>query len=171
MIGAHTGVMPKPSTEPTAVAEAAFEVPAQAVWEFRADFANLPDYNPDVSAVERTHDGNTTALGVGARYGFQLADARRPGASHPVELWIEAVEEPTLVAAGMKGGNEAYEEFVVVPTSTGCRATLTLWVSLPDNLPPDARSKATEAGRNQIQKELDVMKIVLEGTADRPSVP
>jgi hypothetical protein len=145
------------------VAEATFEVPAQSVWAFRADFANLPDYNPDVSDVVRTRDGDESTLGTGACYAFQLADAGQTGTSHPVELWIEGMDEPTMVAAGMNGGNEAYEEFVVVPTADGCHATLTLWVSLPDHLPPETRIRAAEGGRAQIQKELDLMKVVLEG--------
>ena len=133
---------------------------APAVWSFRADFANLPDYNPDVTDVQRITDA---VGGPGARYRFQLADPRHPGTTHPVELWTIDVVEPTLVVAGMQGGNEAYEEFVVEPIGDErCRATLSLWVTLPDGLPPEVVERATSASRQQLRKELDLMKEVLE---------
>ncbi len=155
--------MPTPDTDPTASESQTFEVGAEAVWAFRADFANLPDYNPDVTDVERIEDGVGEAWGAGARYRFQLADARRPDITHPVELWTVDVVKPTLVIAGMKGGNEAYEEFVVEPIAEqSCRATLSLWVSLPDGLPPEVIERATTASRQQLRKELDLMKEVLE---------
>ncbi len=65
--------------------------------------------------------------GVGARYTFGLADPRRPGTHVPIELWTVEAVAPTLVAAGMSGGSDAYEEFVVRPLDGGgCEATLTL---------------------------------------------
>ena len=63
------------------------------VWSYRLDFANLPEYNPDVSGLERVADGadgrSGGVCGVGARYSFGLADPRRPGRTQPVELWAE----------------------------------------------------------------------------------
>jgi hypothetical protein len=165
--------MPAPDHEPTAVESESFGVPAHAVWAFRLDFANLPDYNPDVTGVERVHDGEGVggASGSGARYHFELADARRPGRTHPVELWTIAVEESVSVVAGMKGGNEAYEEFVVEPLSDReCRATLSLWVTLPEGISPEMASLAATGSRQQIRKELDLMKVVLEGRAGGTSV-
>ncbi|HEY2214959.1 MAG TPA: SRPBCC family protein, partial [Acidimicrobiales bacterium] len=149
--------MPTPTTDPTASESQIFEVGAEMVWDFRADFANLPDYNPDVTDIERIVDGAGVGdeCGAGARYRFQLADPRRPGVTHPVELWTVEVVKPTLVVAGMQGGNEAYEEFVVEPIGEqGCRATLSLWVSLPDDLPSEVIEKATTASRQQLRKEL-----------------
>jgi Polyketide cyclase / dehydrase and lipid transport len=157
--------VPTPATDPTASESQTFEVGAEVVWAFRADFANLPDYNPDVTEVERIVDGTGVGegCGAGARYRFQLADARRPGVTHPVELWTVDVVKPTLVVAGMQGGNEAYEEFVVEPiTEQSCRAELSLWVSLPDGLSPEVMERATTASRQQLRKELDLMKEVLE---------
>jgi len=158
---------PTPDTPATAVARATFTVPDVDVWRYRLDFANLPAYNPDVSGVQRVSDGEPDGdggvLGPGARYTFVLADARHPDAAQPVELWAVAVEKPTLVAAGMVGGNEAYEEFVVRPLDGGgCQATLTLWVTLPEGL-PDAVVQAAAAGSfEQIDKELRLMKQNLE---------
>jgi len=140
-------------------------VGAHAVWSFRADFANLPDYNPDVSDVERITDGAGVGgpCGPGARYRFELADPRHPGKTHPVELWTIDLAEPTLVVAAMQGGNEAYEEFVVEPIDDdNCRATLSLWVSLPEGLPPELLDRATSASRQSIRMEMDLMKEVLE---------
>ena len=161
--------MPAPSTAPTAVATATFSVPAEVVWSYRLDFANLPEYNPDVTGVERVADGSAGAVGgacgVGARYTFGLADPRHPGETQPVELWAEQVESPSLVAAGMAGGTEAYEEFVVTPSDDGCSAVLTLWVMLPDGLSDDVRVAAAAGSLEQISKELRLMKEVLESRA------
>jgi hypothetical protein len=78
---------------------------------------------------------------------------------------VEAAS-PTLVAAGMNGGNEAYEEFVVRPLGGGgCEATLTLWVTLPDGLPDEVVVAAASSSSDQISKELRLMKEVLEGRA------
>ncbi len=162
--------MPAPSAAPTAVASATFTVPADVVWAYRLDFANLPEYNPDVRGLERVADGSDGAVGgvcgVGARYTFGLADPRRPGRTQPVELWAEEVVEPTLVAAGMSGGSDAYEEFVVTPAAEGgCSATLTLWVALPDGLSDEVRAAAAAGSLESISKELRLMKEVLEKRA------
>jgi len=154
------------------VASLDFSVPAETVWNYRLDFANLPEYNPDVSAVQQVRaaepDGEGGVHGPGARYAFRLTDARDPGSSHPVELWGVEVERPTLVAAGMSGGNDAYEEFVVRPLDGGgCEATLTLWVTLPDGLPEDTLAAAAAGSLAQITKEMRLMKEVLEGRAAR----
>ena len=104
--------------------------------------------------------------GPGARYTFGLADPRRPGVHQPIELWTVEAVAPTLVAAGMSGGSEAYEEFVVEPLDGGgCRATLTLWVTLPDGLSEDVVAAATAGSLQSISEELRLMKQVLEGAA------
>jgi hypothetical protein len=172
-VSAPTGWVPTPGTTPTAVATRRFAVPARQVWAFRLDFAHLPAYNPDVTGVEQIGDGSGPggALGSGARFRFSLADPRRPERSHPVELWTVAVVEPSLVAAGMKGGADAYEEFVVrADGDAGCQATLTLWLSMADGLPPETTAAIAANGLQQIEKELDLMKVELEGNAGAPSV-
>ena len=86
--------MPAPSAAPTAVASATFTVPADVVWAYRLDFANLPEYNPDVSGLERVADGRNGrrggVRGPGRATRFGLADPRRPGGRQPVELWAES---------------------------------------------------------------------------------
>jgi hypothetical protein len=161
----------RPDFAPTAVASASFAVPAETVWRYRLDFSNLPEYNPDVSGVERVRDGDSGggvggALGPGARYAFGLADARQPGISHPVELWIIDAEKPTLVTAGMAGASAAYEEFVIRPLDDiHCEATLTLWLLLPDGVDERTLTAAAAGALGQIEKEVRLMKAVLEGRA------
>lgn len=165
--------MPTPDAPPTAVASATFSVPGHDVWAFRLDFTNLPQYNPDVSGVSRVADGAGVggASGPGARYAFRLADPRQREETHPVELWIEDAVEPSLVSAGMRGGNEAYEEFVVrALPSGGCEATLTLWLTLPDGLSPSTRQAVVAGSLAQIEKEVTLMKQVLEGRPEAASV-
>jgi hypothetical protein len=156
-----------PTTAPTAVASAIFTVPAETVWAYRLDFANLPAYNPDVSGVVRVADGDGGGVhGSGARYTFGLTDARRPGVTQPIELWIVEAVSPTLVIAGMSGGSDAYEEFVVRPLEGGgCEATLTLWVTLPEGLPDNVVAAAAAGSLDSISKELRLMQENLEGTA------
>ncbi len=177
---------PTPDRPPTAVAVETFAVPAVEVWRYRLDFTNLPEYNPDVSGVARIAEGDPggtgDVLGPGARYTFRLADASRPGVTHPVELWPVTVVEPTLVAAAMTGASDAYEEFTVRPTGDagaagvgdggdagGCEATLTLWVSLPPGVPDHVAAAVEASGLAQISKELRLMRAVLEDAARQPS--
>jgi hypothetical protein len=160
-----------PTGAPTAVASAVFTVPAETVWAYRLDFANLPGYNPDVRDVTRVADGVGDAMsgvhGPGARYTFELADPRRPGRYQPIELWTVQAEAPKLVAAGMSGGSDAYEEFVVTPLGEGgCEATLTLWVTLPDGLSEDVAAAAAAGSLRSISEELRLMKEILEEPAD-----
>jgi hypothetical protein len=157
-----------PSADPTAVATTVFSVPAETVWAYRLDFANLPGYNPDVSGVTRIVDGDGAegVHGPGARYAFGLANPRRPGVMQPIELWIVEAVCPTLVTAAMSGGSDAYEEFVVQPLDGGgCEATLTLWVTLPNGLSEDVVTAAAAGSLESISKELLLMKQVLQGTA------
>ena len=142
-------------------------VPADTVWGYRLDFTRLSEYNPDVSDITRVRDGDPAGvgavLGPGARYAFQLADPRQPGTSHPVELWLVEATRPVLVAAGMSGGHDAYEEFVVRPLDGGgCEATLTLWVTLPEGLPDDVVAAAAAGSQAQINREMRLMKELLE---------
>jgi hypothetical protein len=160
-----------PDLPPTAVATADFDVAAEAVWAYRLDFANLPDYNPDVSGVSRVTEGDGRdadggVLGAGARYTFGLADPRTPDTSQPVELWTVRAVKPTLVAAGMDGGSAAYEEFVIEARGDArCSATLTLWVTLPDGLSEDMVAMAAQGSQAQIDKEMRLMKQNLEADA------
>jgi hypothetical protein len=139
------------------------------VWHYRLDFSNLPEYNPDVSNLTRTHEGQPIRAGgtngPGARYSFTMADPQNP-AGQPVELWIVDAVHPTMVAAGMYGGSEAYEEFVVLPQGEhACEATLMLWIILPDGLGDDVVAAASARGQTQIDKEMRLMKEALEGRA------
>lgn len=158
-----------PAQDPSAVAAATFSVPAEAVWQYRLDFSNLPEYNPDVSNLTRTAEGEEIRAGgtngPGARYSFTMPDPQNP-AGQPVELWIVDAVHPTMVAAGMKGGSEAYEEFVVVPQGEhACEATLMLWILLPDGLSDDVVAAASASGQAQIDKEMRLMKEALEARA------
>jgi hypothetical protein len=159
-----------PTNAPTAVATAVFAAPAETVWSYRLDFANLPAYNPDVSGVTRVADGVAGDVGgvhgPGARYTFGLSDPRQPGITHPIELWIEEAVSPTLVTAAMSGGSDAYEEFVVRPLhGGGSEATLTLWVTLPDGLSDEVLAAAAAGSLASISKELRLMQQNLDGTA------
>jgi hypothetical protein len=95
-----------------------------------------------------------------------MADPNHPDGGQPVELWIVDAVHPTMIAAGMKGGSEAYEEFVVLPQGEdACEATLMLWIILPDGVSDDIVAAASASGLAQIEKEMRLMKEALEGRA------
>ena len=48
-------------SELAAVEQVEIAAPLAEVWAYRLDFTNLPEYNPDVSGVERVADGWETA--------------------------------------------------------------------------------------------------------------
>jgi hypothetical protein len=150
------------------VASATFAVPAEDVWQYRLDFSNLHDYNPDVGNLTQTQEGQADGVGgthgPWARYSFTMGGPKGPEGAQTVELWIVDAVPHTLVAAGMKGGSEAYEEFVVLPQGDdACEATLMLWLTLPDGLSDDILAAATTSGLAQIEKEMRLMKAALEG--------
>ncbi|HEY6472533.1 MAG TPA: SRPBCC family protein, partial [Acidimicrobiales bacterium] len=151
----------RPDSAPTAVASAPIAASADDVWRYRLDFMNLSSYNPDVTDVERVTEGEPQAvggaLGAGARYTFQLADPGRPGTGQRIELWIVDAKEPTLVAAGMSGASDAYEEFVVDPLGAGhSEAVLSLWLTLPEGLDEDTQAAAAAGALAQIEKEVQL---------------
>jgi hypothetical protein len=95
-----------------------------------------------------------------------MADPHHPDGGQPVELWIVDAVHPTMIAAGMKGGSEAYEEFVVLAQGeNACEATLMLWIILPEGLGDDVVAAASASGLAQIEKEMRLMKEALEGRA------
>lgn len=136
--------------------------PAAAVWAYRLDFTNLPEYNPDVTGVERVTEGSGTggAAGAGAHYRFTLATVHGP---HPVTLSVTGAVEAKEVRAAMEGGMSAHETFAVESLGEHrCLASLSLWVELPPGLEPEMVDTLLASGREQIRKELDLMQEVLE---------
>lgn len=149
-------------SELAAVEQVEIAAPLAEVWAYRLDFTNLPEYNPDVSGVERVADGSGDggAAGAGACDAFNLATEH---GSHPVTLTTTGAVKDREVAATMKGGMSANEVFVVEPAGTGrCRATLSLWIDLPARLAADTALELLAGGRRQIRGELDAMQAVLE---------
>jgi len=144
-------------------AEERVEIDASAahVWSYRLDFTNLPQYNPDVSAVTRATDGSGPggAAGPGAHYRFNLST---PVGPHPVTLTVTAAIEDKEVRAEMAGGISARETFTVEALGEKrCRATLSLWLDLPAGIGPESARRILAGGREQIRKELDLMEAVL----------
>jgi uncharacterized membrane protein len=136
--------------------------PATAVWAYRLDFTNLPEYNPDVTGVERVEDGSGPGgvVGAGAHYRFTLTTVH---GSHPVTLRVTGAVEGEEVRAAMEGGMSAHETFRVEPIDDQrCRASLTLWIELPATIKSEMADKLLASGRRQIRGELDLMQAVLE---------
>jgi hypothetical protein len=131
------------------------------VWAYRLDFTNLPQYNPAVRDVRRVTDGAGAGgvAGPGAAYEFTLTT---PVGPHPVSLVVTDAVEGTRMSADMVGGMVANETFEVEPMDAvaGCRATLTLWLELPEGLAQDKAAQLLARGRADIRGELDLMREV-----------
>jgi len=136
--------------------------PAAAVWAYRLDFTNLPEYNPDVSGVVRVADGSGPGgvTATGARYEFDLSTAQGP---HRVTLVVTEAREDVEVSAQMAGAMTANETFLVERLDARTsRAVLRLWLDLPAGLPEEHARAILQNGRAQIRSELDGMQKALE---------
>ena len=163
-----------PTTAPTAVASAVFTAPPETVWAYRLDFANLPDYNPDVSGVVRVADGAADAVGgvhgPGARYTFGLTDARPAGRDAADRALDRGGRLPDprdrrhvrrqRRLRGIRGAAARRRR---------CEAILTLWVTLPDGLSEEIVTAAAAGSLDSISKELRLMKQNLDGRRLRRS--
>ncbi|MDA8356322.1 MAG: SRPBCC family protein [Actinomycetota bacterium] len=152
-------------TKPDAEETVEIAAPAPDVWALRLDFTRLPEYNPDVSEVNRIRSGSGIGgeLGAGACYRFVLATSHGP---HPVELAVSSVVEDREVVATMDGALRAREAFQVEALSpVRCRASLALWLELPAGIAPEVAEGVVEGGRRQIRAELDRMNEVLSAPA------
>ncbi len=158
-----------PTAAPTAVASAVFSVPAETVWAYRLDFANLPGYNPDVSGVTRIADGAADDVGgvhgPGARYTFGLADLRRPGvtADRVVDRGGRRADARDRRHVGRQRRLRGIRG--AAPADGGSEATLTLWVTLPDGLSDEVVAAAAAGSLASISKELRLMQQNLDGDA------
>lgn len=133
------------------------DAPAGAVWALRLDFRRLSEYNPDVSGVELVTAGSGPGgpQGAGATYRFALST---PGGSHPISLTVTGVVDGETVEASMHGAMDAREAFRVETLGDRrCRATLALWMDLPETLGPEVATAILANGRAQIRAELDAM--------------
>jgi hypothetical protein len=134
------------------------------LWLLRWDFSRLPEYNAGVGNVRRTRPPGGD--GSGSRFEFDLAT---PAGPRRVVLDVTESVTDRVVGAVMNGTVGATERFVVEPVAGDderCRARLTLWVDVPDDLAAEARHAILENGRHEVRRELDAMRHILES---RPS--
>jgi uncharacterized protein YndB with AHSA1/START domain len=147
--------------------ERVIDAPAADVWAYRLDFLHLPEYNADVSNMERIDAGD----GAGPpTYRFELASGAR---TTTVELRVTEAVPGELVAIEMGGALPARERFTVtgVPSDGAgprCRAAIDLTLLVPDSIPAAHDEALLAHGTTQIAGELDRMQENL-GTETGPS--
>jgi uncharacterized protein YndB with AHSA1/START domain len=133
--------------------------PPERVFDFRLDFAHLPEYNPNVSNVRRVEGG--ARPGVGTEYLFDLTLAGMGTLETP--LRIAEVERPARVVFDTGPGFIAREVCTFSPAGGGTRAEFTVTLTIPGEIDDATRASLEAQGREQVRLELDLMKKILEG--------
>lgn len=134
--------------------------PIEKVFDYRLDYTNLPEYNPNVANVRREDGGSEP--GVGAHYVFDLS---LPGMG-TVEAFLKVleVERPARIAQDTGSGGMAVRELCTFEeTRGGARVEFEVRMDLPDEVGEADRSALEARGREQLRLELDLMKKILEG--------
>jgi hypothetical protein len=145
--------------EITYVESTLINVAPERAFDFRLDFANLPDYNPNVSNLRRVADGAND--GVGAEYVFDLQLA---GAPDPIEspLRITSVDRPNRFTYDTGPGWMAKGDCTFEAKDGGTLVSLRYTLVFPGEV-DDATSKAmSDSGRGESRIELENMKKILE---------
>lgn len=124
--------------------------PVERVYAYRLDFTTLPDYNPNVSNLRLTGEGE---------YLFDLTMG-----GHTIEVPIRLVEaipnERIVIETGP--GYMARETCAFARTANGTRCVFDTTLTIPGDL-DDATAQAVAAqGSEQVRIELDLMKKNLE---------
>jgi uncharacterized protein YndB with AHSA1/START domain len=132
--------------------------PPQPVWAYRLDYTTLPDYNPQVTGLERI-DG-ATEPGVGARYRF-LVDMGA-GQIESVLTVVEAVPYSRIVNDVVGETGTAREVVTVEPVGTGCRLEIAISAQLPDGVDAETRGAAISGSRALARLELENIKKAIE---------
>ena len=145
--------------ELTYVEDEHVDAPPERVFEYRLDYgANLPEYNPNVSNMQRT-DGRAE-LGPGAVYAFEV---EIPGmGSMPTSLTVLEAERPSKIVNEMGSGLfVAREECTFTPSEGGTLVAFQVTLTFPDEMAA-ASELAEKSGREQVRLELELMKKALE---------
>lgn len=133
--------------------------PVEAVFEYRLDFMNLPDYNPSVTNMRRIDGGS--APGPGAEYAFDLA---LPGADVPMETPLRVLEahHPKRIVFETGPGFMAREVCDFAPAHDGTRARFEITLTIPGDLDEQTRTAFAANTKEQARLELDLIKKALE---------
>jgi hypothetical protein len=135
-------------------------VAPEQVYDYRLDFGNLPDYNPNVSNLQRVDGGDT--LGAGAEYTFDLTLPGAPAMENPLRV-VEA-KRPSRILFDTGPGFMASEDCTFSPVGAGGTAvSFAYTISFPGEIDDATRSFIENSGREQARLELENMKKILEG--------
>ena len=140
--------------------EAVVEAPPETAYAYRLDFGKtLPEYNPNVSNMRRTHGGDEA--GTAGTYEFDVTMPEM-GGTLPTKLHVVEANEPArIVNETQSGVFTAREDVTFTRTEGGTRVRFDVTVSFPDDMAAVAPI-AERSGREQVRLELDHMKKHLE---------
>ena len=131
----------------------------ERVFDYRLDFSNLPQYNPNVSNLRIIN--KTADLGPGTEY---LFDLHLPGAD-PLEspIRITTVERPSSFRYETGPGWMAEGQCTFEPQDNGTLVTLGYTLRFPGEIDDATAEQMASAGRGETTIELQNMKKILEG--------
>jgi len=135
--------------------------PIEAVYSYRLDFTNLPEYNPSVSNLRRTDGGPEP--GVRAEYAFDVSIEEMGGQQMPQTLKVVEADGPERIVFEV-GPWYAREICTFEPTDDGGTHVVFAYVTyVPDELDnEEGRALIESSGRRQARLELDLIKKNLE---------
>ncbi|MFN2544035.1 MAG: SRPBCC family protein [Actinomycetota bacterium] len=135
--------------------------PIEAVFGYRLDFANLPEYNPHVSGLKRTDGAGEP--GIGASYAFDISIEEMGGQVMRNTLKVIEVEEPNRIV--FEVGPWYAREICTFERAadSGTHVVFAYVTYVPDELDnEEGRALIESSGRRQARLELDLMKKNLE---------
>lgn len=135
-------------------------VPVERAFDYRLDFRNLPNYNPNVSNFRRVDGGSGSEPGAGAEYLFDLTLG---GATAESPIRVLEADRPRRIVFETGPGYMAREVCAFTPSGSGARCEFTITVSIPGEIDDQTRAAIEATSREQLGLEMDLMKKNLEG--------
>jgi len=144
------------------------DAPVEAIFDYRLDVRNLPDYNPDVRDVEVLHAGDA---GDGSIFCFRLRIA--PGLSTRVTLTVRNVHPPAYLEFDIQSLMNAREVCFFEATERGEKRSARIRFEYTVETPGGLLAPLLDAvfvrpsTRRQVERELDLIKQRLEESTRR----
>lgn len=124
------------------------DAPIEEVFDYRADFTTLPAYNPHVTNVRATGDGE---------FAFDLT---LPGMDEPMQtpLRIVSADRPRSLIIETGPGYMAREVCTFEAAGSGTRLTFQQTISFEGDVPQDALDAVGAQAAEQARLELELIK-------------
>lgn len=124
----------------------------ERIYDYRLDFATLPEYNPNVTNLRATGDGE---------YVFDLTLPGAPPMENPLRV-VEATR-PSRIVFDTGPGYMAREDCTFTPSGGGTRVTFEYTLTFPGAIDETTAALLSSSGAEQARLELENLKKLLEG--------